>query len=142
MDATLFHRHRWTFGNSFCDIFMIKCDMSDKTFASKAHQSFSLVPPSCRPSIKTWRGYCTWILICLTSSANYKDETLYYDTHSTLLKSITFYIWWNSNTCHFPPNIFSWSKGGDEALSLPLNISVYYEKMLGGKWHVFEFHQV
>ena len=45
------------------------------------------------------------------------------------------------------------SKGGDEAsrsfawppLLRTLNqasVSVYYEKMLGGKWHVFEFHQV
>ena len=27
-----------------------------------------------------------------------------------LLKSISFYTWWNSNVCHFPPNIFSRSK--------------------------------
>ena len=128
MDATLFHRHRWTFGNSFCDIFMIKCDMSDKTFASKAHQSFSLVPPSCRPWIKSWRGYCTWILICLTSSANYKDETLYYDTHSTLLKSITFYTWWNSNTCHFPPNICVISEILTKKMSYVLWIGLFHEK--------------
>ena len=62
--------------------------------------------------------------------------------HTVMLKSISFYACLNSNTCHFPPNIFSWSKGGDEGLSLPLNISVYLEKMLGGKWHVFEFHRV
>ena len=29
-------------------------------------------------------------------------------------------------------------KGGDEALSPPL----YHEKMLGGRWHLFEFPQV
>ena len=71
-----------------------------------------------------------------------KPDSGFREEFESSLKSISFYTWWNSNTCHFPPNIFSWSKGGDEASSLPLSISVYYEKMLGGKWHGYEFHQV
>ena len=38
-----------------------------------------------------------------------------------------------------PPISKARVKGGDAKLRF---VSVYHEKMLGGKWHVFEFYQV